>query len=106
MREHHLITVKAAERAAANALFKGNLDTPGGERTFTVPLFKVADLDDSAPDRYWCATRMTPAIKALWLTLRVQLLTMTHNAYDPETEPNFPEQFLAQRGLRRALFTP
>lgn len=106
MREHHIITVKAAERDAANALFKGNLDTPGGEKTFTVPLFKVADATDAAPDRYWCATRMTPAIKALWLTLRTTISTATHDVYDPETQPNFPAEFLAGRGLRRALPTP
>lgn len=104
MREHHLISVKTAERAAANALFKGNLDTAGGELTFTIALWKVTDLNDAGPpDRYWCATRMTPAIRAMWLTLRAQLTTMTHDIYDPDTDPGYPDARLVERGLRRAL---
>lgn len=105
MREHHLLSVKSVERVAANTLFKANLDAAGGEKTFSIPTYKIADATDALPDRYWCATKMTPAIQALWLTLRVQITTMTDTIYDPDIDPAFPETFLVQRGLRRGLLT-
>lgn len=104
-REHHLLSVKTAQRDAANNLFKANMDSAGGEKTFNVPTYKIADATDAAPDRYWCATMMTPELKALWLTLRTQITTMTDDTYDPDTDPNFPQTFLTQRGLRRGLPT-
>lgn len=100
-----LIVVPASEQAAANTRAK-EVDTAGGERTFTAGLVPVGSPSGTAPSHYWCGWTVTQAeFDAIRSRLDTAALRKKGiRIYDAATWT--PEAVLADLGLAQLAMPP
>jgi len=93
-----IIVVEAGVQADSNAKAK-EVDAPGGEKTFTVPL----SASGSAPaTHYWCRWVQTPG-EDLSLRGKLAVHVAQGRAWIYDGNTTTPEQVLAERGLKRVV---
>jgi hypothetical protein len=100
--ERFLILVPVAQRAAANALAKAQLDTRGGEKTFAVGLSPTG----RAPATHnWCSTLLKPEGAGRLQAAKADLAA-TVLAYDADKDPSFPRRTVEGLGLQPLVWYP
>lgn len=97
-----ICVVSANVRGQANALAK-EVDTRGGERTFTVGLVPAGSPPGTTPTAYWCGWSQTPAEFTAFEARLATLPDPARNArmFKIFEDPYTPEQVLAELGLER-----
>jgi hypothetical protein len=102
MSQRVLIVIQAADKDAANAFAKAQIDPIGGDQTFC---FGLAATGDEPATHYWCSTLMPDggALLGAFLGLFPRALV---SGYDADGDPGFPQRVLAGLGLKQVLAQP
>ena len=97
MSQRVLIVIQAADKDAANALAKAQIDPVGGEKTFSIGLSLSGA---EPPTHYWCSTLM-PDGGAVLGNFLGQFPRALVSGYDADADPGFPQRVLAGLGLQQ-----
>ena len=98
MNARFLIIISATDKTAVNTLAKSQLDTKGGERTFSIGLSAAGN----APvTHYWCSSVVSEDKMERVTDLSAQFPNAKVFAYDADKDPKFPGRLLATLGLKQ-----
>ena len=102
MSQRVLIVIQAADKDAANAFAKAQIDPVGGEQTFSIGL---SETGAEPVTHFWCSTLMPDGGTVLGAFLGLFPRALV-SGYDADADPGFPQRVLAGLGLRQITSQP
>ena len=97
MSQRVLIVIQAADKDAANAFAKAQIDPVGGDKTFSIGL---SESGAEPPSHFWCSTLMPDGGSVLGNFLGQFPLALV-SGYDADGDSGFPQRVLAGLGLQQ-----